>query len=118
MMRLATLVWIVVLSVSAFALYKVKFQVQTLRAQIADVSRDLERERESLNVVAAEWAYLNRPDRLRKLADTYLSSQVMTVDQIADVEAIPFPQALEARAPVDSSITPVSQKTMDPSEAE
>ena len=33
-----------------------------LRAEIAD-------EREALAVLNAEWAYLNRPDRLRDLAD-------------------------------------------------
>lgn len=123
MMRISTLLWVIVLSVSAFALYKVKFQVQTLRGQIAEVSRDLERERESLNVVAAEWAYLNRPDRLQKLADTYLSTQAVTVEQIADVQAIPFPHVLEAKAqtaqPSANTIIPVSQTTMTmPSEAE
>jgi len=118
MIRISTLMWIVVLSVSSFALYKVKFQVQTLRSQIAEASRELERERESLNVVAAEWAYLNRPDRLQKLADTYLTTQAVTVEQIADVQSIPFPQVVEAKAPVspsNNSIIPVSQTTMTPS---
>lgn len=123
MIRLATVLWIIVLSVSAFGLYKVKFQVQTLRAHIADVSREIERERESMNVVAAEWAYLNRPERLKKLSDTYLSSSAVTVEQIADVQAIPFPQVQQAQAPAPATtpntITPVSQKTTTtPGEAE
>ena len=83
---------------SAFALYSVKFQVQTLRAQIAGVQQQLEIERESMNVAAAEWAYLNRPERLQKLATTYLSSKEVTVDQIAEVAAIPFPRVVEASA--------------------
>lgn len=98
MIRLSMIIWVVVLSVSAFALYSVKFKVQTLRTQIADVERELEQERETMNVVAAEWAYLNRPDRLQKLASTYLSTKEITVEQIAEVAAIPFPRVVEASA--------------------
>ncbi|MDX2073884.1 MAG: hypothetical protein SFX19_05920 [Alphaproteobacteria bacterium] len=96
MIRLSAIVWIAVLAVSAFGLYSVKFKVQTLRAQIAEVEQQLEVEREGMNVVAAEWAYLNRPDRLQKLAATYLQTEETTVQQIAEVVAIPFPQVVEA----------------------
>lgn len=112
MMRFTTLIWVVVLSVSAFALYKVKFQVQTLRGQIAEVSQELARERESLNVVAAEWAYLNRPDRLQKLAEAYLNYEAVTVEHIADIQAIPFPQVMEAKVQnqPNLAVTTVSQR--------
>lgn len=99
MIRLSTIIWIMVLAVSAFGLYSVKFKVQTLRTQIAEVEQQLEVEREGMNVVAAEWAYLNRPDRLQKLAANYLQTQETTVQQIAEVVAIPFPQVVEASAP-------------------
>lgn len=99
MIRLSMIIWVMVLAASAFGLYSVKFKVQTIRAAIADVSHELDMERESLNVVAAEWAYLNRPDRLQKLASAYLSSKEVGVEQIADVQAIPFPQVVSASAP-------------------
>lgn len=96
MIRLSTILWIVLIAASAFGLYSVKFKVQTIRTQIAEVERDLELERETMNVISAEWAYLNRPERLQKLASTYLGAQEVTVQQIAEVAAIPFPQVLEA----------------------
>lgn len=110
MIRLSMIIWVMVLTVSAFALYSVKFQVQTLRSQIAEVQQQLEIERESMNVVAAEWAYLNRPDRLQKLAATYLQTRETTVDQIAEVAAIPFPHVVEAKAeqPASAAITNAS----------
>lgn len=98
MIRWSMIIWIAVIAFSAFGLYSVKFKVQTIRSQIADVSQQLERERESANVVAAEWAYLNRPERLQKLAATYLATQEVTVYQVADTQAIPFPRVVEASA--------------------
>lgn len=105
MIRLSTILWVITIALSAFGLYSVKFQVQTIRSQIADVSHELDMERESLNVVAAEWAYLNRPDRLEKLAATYLSSKEVGVDQVADVQAIPFPQVQQVSAPATTTTT-------------
>lgn len=106
--RFAPLLWIVVIVVSAFLLYRVKYEVRYIKAQIDATTRQLEEQRQNYHVTAAEWAYLNRPERLQALADKYLSSSAMTVDQVADIQAIPFPKTLEASAPVSSDIKPVS----------
>lgn len=90
------LLWMAVIIASAFGLYRVKYEVQSIRAQIKETSDELAQENESLRVVAAEWAYLNRPDRLQRLASKYLSSEQLTVAQVAEVEAIPFPPVLQA----------------------
>lgn len=110
MNKFSTIIWMVVIVVAVFMLYKVKYEVQALKTQVAETSRELENEREALHVVAAEWAYLNRPERLRVLATKYLSSTGVTVDQIADVEMIPFPNRSVASADHDDSVKPVSAK--------
>jgi hypothetical protein len=91
MNRISTVVWLLVIVIAAFMLYKVKYEVQTLKTQVAETSHQLEQEKQALHVVAAEWAYLNRPDRLQKLAVKYLASSEVTVSQISDIQAIPFP---------------------------
>lgn len=98
MRRLPLLAWVLAVAVALFALYRVKYEVQSLRTQVKETARQLETEREALNVVAAEWAYLNRPERLRVLARKYLSSDGVTVDQIAEVEALPFKEQTQAAA--------------------
>jgi hypothetical protein len=108
MNRLSTFVWIFVIVVAAFMLYKVKYQVQALKTEIAETSRELERKREALHVVAAEWAYLNRPERLQKLANKYLASTDLTVDQIAEIEAIPFTRQTFAAVESEDGFKPVS----------
>jgi hypothetical protein len=108
MTRLSTLVWMLSIVVAAFLLYQVKYDVQRVRTEIAKVTHELGQERESLDVVAAEWAYLSRPERLRQLSKKHLSAESLMVHQVAEVEAIGFPKRLEASKELDSGYTPAS----------
>ena len=94
--------WVTVIVVASFMLYRVKYEVQSLKAQIVVVSLEMEQEKELLHVEAAEWAYLNRPDNLKKLADKYLKGKNVTVEQVAEVEAIAFHKQSVAVADTDS----------------
>jgi len=112
MQKLSTLVWVFIIVVASFMLYKEKDQVLTLKKQVAETERQLEAEKEALHVVAAEWAYLNRPERLQQLAARYLASSDVTVDQVADIQAIPFPGQSVASIDPDQSLKPVSARIL------
>jgi hypothetical protein len=97
-MTRTALIWMVVIVGAAFLLYTVKYRVQALKTQVAETSHELETERESLHVVAAEWAYLNRPQRLKALAEKYLGATDLTAGQVADVDAVPLAPRMQAFA--------------------
>jgi cell division protein FtsL len=113
MRRFAPLIWMMVIVVSAFLLYRVKYEVRYIKSEIAKTTQQLEEQRQVYHVTAAEWAYLNRPERLQALADKYLSSSALTVNQVAEIEAIPFPHALEASVNTPSDIKPASVTISD-----
>ncbi|MFP4326481.1 MAG: cell division protein FtsL [Paracoccaceae bacterium] len=53
----------------AFWAYRENYLTQEAIAETEALQRDIAQARARLGVLKAEWAYLNRPDRLRELAE-------------------------------------------------
>lgn len=53
----------------AFWAYRENYRTQAQLDEMHSVQREIAGLRESLGVLRAEWAYLNRPERLRQLVD-------------------------------------------------
>lgn len=53
----------------AFWAYRENYRTQAELADVRELQNEIGQLRESLSVLKAEWAYLNRPDRLRELAE-------------------------------------------------
>jgi hypothetical protein len=91
-LRITTLVYMVGFSAAAFALYMVKFSVQNLQRNLAVAEQQLSTEKESLHLLNAEWAYLNRPERLRQLANQHLELVPLDSRRIENVSLLPDAQ--------------------------
>ncbi len=91
------LTFIAALAVVALGYWAYHQNIQTQQAirEIDQLQRQIGMERERLGVLRAEWAYLNRPDRLRELVNLNfdrLGLMPMTPDQFAVVDEIPWGQ--------------------------
>ncbi|WP_306116699.1 MULTISPECIES: cell division protein FtsL [unclassified Roseovarius] len=53
----------------AFWAYHENYETQEALSKAEKLQRDISQARQRLRVLNAEWAYLNRPDRLRDLAE-------------------------------------------------
>jgi hypothetical protein len=78
----------------AFWAYRQNYETQDAMRQASAVRSQIAELRETLGVLRAEWAYLNRPDRLRELADLNfdrLGLLPLTPDQFGNAEQVAFP---------------------------
>lgn len=138
MIRLHTIFWLSLIAVASAVVFHVSYSVQSLEDELAGLNRSIVFERESIQVLNAEWAYLTRPDRLRALAEAHTDLTPLQPNQIirsaADIpEPLPnsefrvaAPNALVARTmpvipiprhhplhPVSSFIEPASAGPAD-----
>jgi len=95
MIRLSTLFWLVLVSATAFAMFAVKYEVQSLTDELAQTSKRAGNAEHELRVLDAEWAYLNRPDALAQMNQRYLSLVPIETKQlrtsVADIPMRPVP---------------------------
>ena len=89
-LRISTLLWILLLVLGAFGLYMVKYKVQDLKKEVALTEKNLVEEKKNLHVAKAEWAFLTRPERIRRLAGKYLKVKPVMGKQMAALATIPF----------------------------
>lgn len=82
MSRSNYIITLFLICISAFSLFQIKFKVQNLYREVAELKKQLEHEKNSIHVLKAEWAYLNQPERLQRFAEKFLNLSEVKPDQI------------------------------------
>ena len=96
-MRLLNILVICTLVLAAAAVYKIKFDSTLQGARVGKLSNELQRERDAIAVLRAEWAKLDTPARIQGLADRHLALQPIKPTQFDDFDRLPpRPPALPA----------------------
>jgi hypothetical protein len=78
-----------------FWAYRENYRTQAVLSEVDTLNRQIGEQREALAVLRAEWAYLNRPDRLRDLAEMNydrLGLLPFLPDQFGAVDQVGFPR--------------------------
>ncbi|GLS86936.1 cell division protein FtsL [Cypionkella aquatica] len=90
-----------------FWAYRENYATQAALRDVTDLQNEIAGLRESLSIERAEWAYLNRPDRLRDLGTLNfdrLGLLPMEPSQFGAVNAVAFPPApLVTNLPLDGT---------------
>ncbi len=89
MIRSATLLGLLLGGVMAVCVFVVKYEVQDLEAEFAQLNRSIADERQSIHVLLAEWSHLNEPARLRDLAREHLNLGAISARQMGGLNSIP-----------------------------
>jgi len=96
------LVWLVLASCIGWSVYQMKYEVQRLEDRLARVNRQILADQESIQVLKAEWSYLNQPARLQALASRFLQLEPVQGRQMVALTSLPArrePTLMAAKAP-------------------
>ena len=81
---------VLVLVAAVGAIYHLKHMVETEQRLLAGLHQQYLDDQEAMRVLRAEWAYLNSPEYLNKLAATHLGMKPVASHQIvADIDSVP-----------------------------
>ena len=89
MLRLLNILVIGALVVSAGWVYRIKFESTVQAERVSKLRGEIRRERDAIAVLRAEWAQLNRPDRLQGLAQRHLTLKPVDTAQFDALDKLP-----------------------------
>lgn len=85
----STIVWIAVSCAASGILYQTSYRAQEQERELARLNRAIVAEQDSIQILKAEWAYLNDPARLEKASSEHLLLQATSAAQIARLSDLP-----------------------------
>ncbi len=103
---------VLVAAALSVGVYAMKYEVERLDDQVVALQKKLALQEESLQVLEAEWSFLNRPERLQQLAARHLALRPVAVRQIGAIEALPL--RASARTELETRTTAQTESRVPP----
>lgn len=105
MIKLATLFWLVLVSAAGFAMFAVKYQVQSVEDELNRARKDTIAEEHAIRMDEVEWAYLNRPEILQEMNQRHLSLMPVATTQLhTSLADIPLRPPSPPSLPVEEAV--------------
>lgn len=104
MTRVLSAIWLVIIGGLVTGLFHFKQEVQILERRLSAIDRTAAADRRAIGVLEAEWTYLNRPERLARLAKRYLRLRQVTPGNVRVFSELPrrFGPAGRIEQPADA----------------
>lgn len=119
MIRLGTLLWLALVAVAGFSVFKISYRVQSQEQELTRLDRQIQRDRDEIQVLHAEWAHLNEPDRLADLAKRHLDLvpvagvQIVRFDVLPQRPAATVDEAARSADPIQALLNQLDQAAPD-----
>jgi hypothetical protein len=112
-MRLLNLLVIAALILAAATVYKIKFDSTLQAEKVAKMRGELRHERSAIAKLRAQWAKLDRPDRIQGLAERHLSLAPVKATQFGDFDGLPMrpPPAPVGQDAIGAMLAPGGSET-------
>ena len=87
-MRRSTFLWSILAMSVVVGLFVVKHRVQTLEDRLQSLNAQIITDRDTIQVMQAEWSYLNQPARLEALSKRWLGMDVPVSGQTESMQEL------------------------------
>ena len=94
------LLLLAIMAIAGWA-YSINYNTLTTLDRVSELRGQIAKEREAMQVLRVEWAYLNAPDRLARLVAAHndqLRLGPLVPEHLGHVAAVPFPKGHEPEA--------------------
>lgn len=103
-MRFMDALWVGLVLIVAIALFVLKYEVQGLEDRVAARQAEVDEHSRAIQVLEAEWTFLNDPARLRRLGLEHLELAPVEPSRFISFSDIPFvtpetPDAVDGEIP-------------------
>lgn len=103
-MRRSTLLWSILAVSVVIGLFVVKHRVQNLEDRLHALNAEIITDRDAIQVMQAEWSYLNQPARLEAL-----SKRLLGMDAPVSAQTVSMQELLDRSAPEQTDTTPLTE---------
>ena len=93
MFRILNVLAVLALIGSAGYAYQIKYETSYYGEQIVKMRHLIDKERDNIGVLKAEWAHLVRPERLQGLSDKFLDLKAPSLLQVVRANDLPIKAA-------------------------
>jgi cell division protein FtsL len=92
--------WLIAVTVAALGLFHVSHRVEQLENELRIEQRSILQEQQNIDILKAEWSYLNRPERIADLAERHLALVPLSADHMIGIQDLPQRQEPGAESSV------------------
>ncbi len=86
----SALFWLGLAAAAGGVLFQTSYEVQELEDKLGSLNRQIMDEQEAIQILKAEWSYLNDPTRLESLASQHLQLQPTEARQFVAMDVVPM----------------------------
>lgn len=104
----SALFWLGLAAAAGGVLFQTSYEVQELEDKLGSLNRQIMDEQEAIQILKAEWSYLNDPTRLESLATQHLQLQPTEARQFVALDVVPMrPATAPDAAPNKDGVAPL-----------
>lgn len=99
MIRVSTLIWVLLVVLSGYAMFQVKGEVGRLDNELARTNHQITVDRGQIHALRVEWATLTQPQRLETLSAHILNLSPIRTAVLGSFDQVPLRQEFVPPAP-------------------